>query len=526
MRPDEYSQGSNLRPNNSPQSHNGLRPQSNRARTLFSPPVQLPGTQFNQYSQPPPNLPTPQQVNQAVPSMNPAQFTQISPTQSKRHTKRNLLIITATVAVIFIGLTSFYALYYLPRRPDAVVAKALAGTMQLLLQGQMSANVSGLATYTSTEQQGRLRSEISGSLNASQGFSITATNTLSQAEESQAFKTSLQTSDYNDYYVKLDANDRPLPDAPPEQPGIAQPTGENEGIYQLIETIQQTNDKTWLKITDEQFKEVLKQQREDQAADARIPLVRLAVIYRSAPFISVDEVVGVEDISGQESRHYKVMLSHPQLRAFLGQVKAQQLSFAGFGDKDVDLLISRINNGFSTFDVWINEQGYVNQLSFEFKPSDGEVVRIRLTLSDIGTPQPVIKPNDSESLRPLLEEVLGVNDTNTVAPSTETPGGRDAERKADIKAIQSKIEEFYALNGSYPLKLSDIKDLAAELCRDPGGSGTCATPDYGYVALRFSSSPSVTVTTDCNNSSEQCQKFILFSSKMEAETNPYSVTSE
>lgn len=526
MRPDQQSQGSNLPPNNPTQPYNSVRPQSNRARTIFSPPVQLPGTQFNQYTQPTPNLPVPQQVNPGVPGMNPAQFAQVPKAQPKKHSKRNLLIITAAAAITLITVASFYALYYLPRRPDAVVAKALSGTMQLLLQGQMSANISGLATYTDADQQTRLRSEISGSLNADKGFSISASNALSQAEEAQAFKASLQTADYNDYFVKLDADDRPLPDAPIEQQQDVQPPADNENTYQLIQTILQANDNKWLKITDEQFKEVLKQQRDDRAIDERIPLARLAAIYRTAPFVSVNEVVGVEDISGQESRHYKVTLSHPKLRVFLGQVKEQQLSLAGFGDKDIDSLISRLKDGSSTFDLWINEQGYVNQLSFEIKRAASEILRVRLTLSDIGTPQPVVKPNDSEPLRPLLEDLLGVNDDNGVAPSTETPEGRDAERKTDIRAIQSKIEEFYALNGSYPIKLAEIKDLAAELCRDPAGGGTCAAPDYSYGAFRFSSSPSVTTSTDCNNSSEQCQKFILFTSKMEAEANPFSVTSE
>jgi prepilin-type N-terminal cleavage/methylation domain-containing protein len=36
---------------------------------------------------------------------------------------------------------------------------------------------------------------------------------------------------------------------------------------------------------------------------------------------------------------------------------------------------------------------------------------------------------------------------------------RDAERKSDIRALQSKVAEYYALNGYYPTALSQITSL-------------------------------------------------------------------
>ena len=61
---------------------------------------------------------------------------------------------------------------------------------------------------------------------------------------------------------------------------------------------------------------------------------------------------------------------------------------------------------------------------------------------------------------------------------------RDTERKSDMRAIQSKLAEYYALNNRYPTALSDAAlNLGAESCKAPGGSGTCAAPDYTYKAF-------------------------------------------
>src|SRR5438132_1966579 len=70
---------------------------------------------------------------------------------------------------------------------------------------------------------------------------------------------------------------------------------------------------------------------------------------------------------------------------------------------------------------------------------------------------------------------------------------RDAERKSDIRALQSKVAEYYALNGNYPLTINAINSpgnvVPSDACKAPGGSGTCATPDYGYHAYQAGTTP-------------------------------------
>lgn len=102
---------------------------------------------------------------------------------------------------------------------------------------------------------------------------------------------------------------------------------------------------------------------------------------------------------------------------------------------------------------------------------------------------------------------------------------RDTERKSDIRALQSKVAEYFALNAKYPVALNDITNLPADACKGPGGSGTCASPDYSYKAYRTGTTVNTTGTTDCDNSTNDCVNYIIYTSGMEAQTNPYSVQS-
>ena len=107
---------------------------------------------------------------------------------------------------------------------------------------------------------------------------------------------------------------------------------------------------------------------------------------------------------------------------------------------------------------------------------------------------------------------------------------RDSERKSDIRALQSKVAEYYALNGYYPVALTDIASLPADACKAPGGTGTCAGGDYTYKSFRTGTAVATASTADCDNSTNNCVAYIIYtpnsgSGAMETIANPYSVTS-
>lgn len=107
---------------------------------------------------------------------------------------------------------------------------------------------------------------------------------------------------------------------------------------------------------------------------------------------------------------------------------------------------------------------------------------------------------------------------------------RDSERKSDIRALQSKVAEYYALNGYYPTALTGITSLPADACKAPGGAGTCATGDYLYKTFKQGTAVASTGTTDCDNTTDNCVAYIIYTpasgaGAMETIANPYSVTS-
>lgn len=62
----------------------------------------------------------------------------------------------------------------------------------------------------------------------------------------------------------------------------------------------------------------------------------------------------------------------------------------------------------------------------------------------------------------------------TAAYSTAQKKGRDARRKADIKAIQNGFEQYYAKAGKYPDSLAESNDstiFPAGLPEDPKNTG-------------------------------------------------------
>ncbi len=107
--------------------------------------------------------------------------------------------------------------------------------------------------------------------------------------------------------------------------------------------------------------------------------------------------------------------------------------------------------------------------------------------------------------------------------STSAAHQRDAERKTDIKSLQLKVTEYYAINAHYPLALGEISDLPAPACRAPNSKGTCAQPDYTYKAFKDAGSARPAKQTDCDNKTTPCGAFIIYTYSMEKLPNPYQV---
>lgn len=107
---------------------------------------------------------------------------------------------------------------------------------------------------------------------------------------------------------------------------------------------------------------------------------------------------------------------------------------------------------------------------------------------------------------------------------------RDSERKSDIRAIQSKVAEFYALNGAYPTALDSAGlELPAEACKGPGAAPTvdCSTtPSYTYKAFLQATTLPTNETDAVAATADGTDKYILYTTGMETGgENFYSVSS-
>ncbi len=89
---------------------------------------------------------------------------------------------------------------------------------------------------------------------------------------------------------------------------------------------------------------------------------------------------------------------------------------------------------------------------------------------------PKTKPNAFTLLEILVViSIIGILVVlGTAAYSTTQKKGRDARRRADIKAIQSGFEQYYAKNNEYPTSSDDTNDptiFPAGVPLDPKNSG-------------------------------------------------------
>jgi prepilin-type N-terminal cleavage/methylation domain-containing protein len=101
---------------------------------------------------------------------------------------------------------------------------------------------------------------------------------------------------------------------------------------------------------------------------------------------------------------------------------------------------------------------------------------------------------------------------------------RDTEKKSDMRAIQSKIAEYYAIQSKYPLLLSDATlALPVDACKSGTSTATCSTtPDYTYKAfLAATAAPLATNTAaaaaTANATATDSAKYVLYVNNMEAQ---------
>lgn len=190
---------------------------------------------------------------------------------------------------------------------------------------------------------------------------------------------------------------------------------------------------------------------------------------------------------------------------FFVNLKSDKEKYSGRFDLGVD---TKKN---STVGRFVMKQGgdypYDLDIDFTFKPHGGEVE--------------VNKPDGAISIQEVLNNLgfggiaapeTGPEPTGSANGSTGLGNAaQDTERKTDINAMQSRLEEHYAVNGFYPSlsqfnsptwRSTNMPDFDEAMLKDPAGSTTqlAAAP----TLKQYSYSPAA-----CNGSGVECQAYSL-----------------
>jgi hypothetical protein len=118
-----------------------------------------------------------------------------------------------------------------------------------------------------------------------------------------------------------------------------------------------------------------------------------------------------------------------------------------------------------------------------------------------------------------------VSVTPVATPSIESvqARARDVDRKSDMRAIQGKLAEYYAINAKYPTSLNEkALGLPVDACKVGASAATCAAPEYSYKAfIKGTKIPAAThvaaSAAQADATSKDAENYILYSNKMETQ---------
>lgn len=172
---------------------------------------------------------------------------------------------------------------------------------------------------------------------------------------------------------------------------------------------------------------------------------------------------------------------------FFVNLKSDKEKYSGRFDLEVD---TKKNSTVGKFVMkQTGDYSYDLDISFTFKPHQGEVK--------------VQKPAGAIPIQEVLSKIYGA--TGEFLSSNAD----DTERKGDIRALQSKLAEYYALNGFYP----SLAQLNSTSFRNSNGIPAEATQDPAKLAPLFGlqSVPGQYGynPTDCGASGTECQAYTL-----------------
>ena len=252
---------------------------------------------------------------------------------------------------------------------------------------------------------------------------------------------------------------------------------------------------------------------------------KLEDLFFSNVFLTVDEDLGVEDVDGVESYHYKIGIDKEKLKEFVAEaeesniVQDDSLVDLSSISEDID------NTDFESIEleVWISKADRLfTKISFSGNDNEGSY-SVSLMLKDYNQEIDTNVPQDVKTFEEVFSAfgssfgaeaaVMSESDSATEDETSEdqtadTNTDNDATRRENIDTAYIELLSYYASAEKYPTTAnmedeegwaSEMLDLESSDLFDPSGKGINEAGGYVYVAY----------PSGCDNSTSSCTSFSI-----------------
>lgn len=330
-----------------------------------------------------PVLPSEESTNPVVPG-------DALPVAPPKHRKKGLVIglIIAAVLVFLLGGAAA-AYYYVANKPENVLKKALANSFDLEKAKTMQFNgevrldgegMSGGLTFKGTADNK------TGAFDVSSDVDAVVTRVTLQA----------LSPDGKNFYVKAGGLEG--------LPALLAATGEMGAAYAPM--ITSINDQ-WIEINESFLKQLGDSYEAKTLTEADFKKITTA--YSQHPFFVVTETLKDEEIAGQKSHHYKVIVDRTKLKSFAVALKDAKLDAFKIEQKDIDELDAELPKDLDKYpvEVWVSKKSkMITQVAFK-TTQEGTTINLRFTVESYNKPVKVEKPETSKSLLEVMGDFMG-----------------------------------------------------------------------------------------------------------------------
>lgn len=142
--------------------------------------------------------------------------------------------------------------------------------------------------------------------------------------------------------------------------------------------------------------------------------------YKNHQFIKINKKLTDEPIHSQSSYHLQATIDKAELKAFLNEVKADNIKGMKLEQSDIDK-IDQADFSKYPFDIWVNKSNrMISQLATTIT-QDNESVKLRIALYDYNQPVTVEKPAGAKSVLELISEFAPLYSGGVQGAETQNP---------------------------------------------------------------------------------------------------------